>query len=282
MKAIVQSPLLCGVHYGTPAERYHHVSCTPDRALTAGLAIVLATCGPARAWVWENNKKIDKDIFEFGTAAHLMVLEPHMINDRVVIVAADNWRKQAVRDFRDEIRSAGKIPLLERNYEKIRLLGPAMRNELDMPFNTAPTYAAELLSGGHGEVTVIAGGGDIWMKIRPDYIKTGEDEDIIIDYKTTAFRQESIFKVATKHRWDIRAAFYLHVYAKVTGRRASYVYLVQETEWPHFVTAHIISSDDFARGAEDVANARRLFAECMRSGLWPSDVQDMRLISTSI
>ena len=91
----------------------------------------------------------------------------------------------------------------------------------------------------------------------------------------------TIRRLATAHRWDIRAAFYLDVYRRATGKGASYVYLVQETDWPYMAAMYTVAAEDFSQGTREAARSRALFAECMKTRKWPSDVGEMNIIQTS-
>ena len=169
-----------GIHYGIPAEKYHTDLCTPDVALTAGFAIDLIRCGPARAWAKKylpEDDEEDTDQMIFGRAAHYAVLEPDVFNWNVVILDYENWRKKAAKEERDEIRAAGKIALLPKDLDILEGMARAMQNSLDVPFQTAPDICGGIFGGGNAEVTIICAGKEgvlPWRKARADYIKQGE------------------------------------------------------------------------------------------------------------
>lgn len=274
-----------GIHYGIPAKEYHADECTPEVALTAGFAIDLIRCGPARAWAKKylpEDEEEDTDQMIFGRAAHYAVLEPKEFKKSVVILDYENWRKKAAKDERDEIRAAGKIALLPKDLDILEGMAIAMRNGLEVPFKTAPDICRGIFEGGNAEVTIICAGEEGVLpcrKARADYIKQGEEYDFLLDYKTTKHIGRNIDRLASTDRWDMRAAFYLDAYRTATGRHAVYVYLVQETTKPFFVTSYIVPERQLLDGAAAVEEATKIFLRCRKTGIWESDVQDVKLLN---
>lgn len=274
-----------GIHYGIPAEKYHTDLCTPDVALTAGFAIDLVRCGPARAWAKKylpKDEEEDTDQMIFGRAAHYAVLEPDVFEESVVILDYENWRKKAAKEERDAIRAEGKIALLSKDLDVLEGMAMAMQNSLDVPFQTAPDICRGIFEGGNAEVTIICAGKEgvlPWRKARADYIKQGEEYDFLLDYKTTKHIGRNIDRLASTDRWDMRAAFYLDAYRTATGRHAVYVYLVQETTKPFFVTSYIVPERQLLDGAAAVEEATKIFLRCRKTGIWESDVQDVKLLN---
>jgi hypothetical protein len=273
-----------GLHYGIPAEDYHADEATPEPALTAGFAIDLIRHTPARAWARKYLRKDDEDTQQmiFGTAAHLAVLEPDRFQSQVAVLGHDDWRKKAAKEERDAHRAAGRIVLLEKEAEVLADMALAMRNALDVPFTTAPDICSGLFEGGNAEVTIICAGlEDVlpWRKVRPDYVKRGDEYDFIVDYKTTGFAGRNIDRLASTDRWDMRAAFYMDAYRTETGRDSVYVYLVQETKPPHFVQHYLVPSSELAEGARDVSEATRVYMACRKERNWPSHVNDVRMLN---
>ena len=66
------------------------------------------------------------------------------------------------------------------------------------------------------------------------------------------------------------AAHYTDAREKATGKRAPFWFVVVEKDAPHMVAMYQLTEADIAFGAERIAEAKRLFAECEASGEWPA------------
>lgn len=283
---VTHAPLAAGVHYGIPGERYHRDDITAAPALTAGTAINLMRwpeC-PAKAWVAKYyDGEEAKPACEFGIAAHIAYLEPHRQSTALVVMDDENYRKGRAKAKRDGARANGQTPLLPQQVAKLQEMGRAMRNELCMsdgrplPFQTAAPFLRDIFSGGHAEVTAIAGGAPMW-KIRPDYVRQGDGFAVLVDYKTTAYSAERVLWLARQGWWHMRAAIYTKVWEDATGERAEYLYVHQNVRWPYYVHHSIIHPADLGTAPALIEDASRLFRECMESGRWESDVADPRIL----
>lgn len=279
MTAVMQSAVLPpGIHYDIPPDRYRRDDLTDTPALTASTIINLIQMGPARAWVAKHRDRTPKKACEFGTAAHIAFLEHNRWSSAIAIMAEENYKLGKTQDARDEARANGQTPLLPRDVAKLDDMAKAMRNELPgLPFDTAAPFLGDIFSGGHSEVTAIAAG-DPMLKIRPDYVHVGDDYDVLVDFKTTSYSADQIARQARAARWDIIAEFYMMVWERATGRPAHYLFVHQNTEWPHFVHHSLIDTEDLSIAAAEIESATQVFRECMASGVWQSDVMDPRII----
>lgn len=261
--------------YDMPSEAYHS-DCTPTPALSAGFAWNMVKVGgcPAKAW-WDSPLNpdfvpADSTAFDIGRAAHLLFLEPEQYDARVVVVRADDYRTNAAKAARDDARNAGKAPLLMHQAEAIAMMRRALRNGIDgLPFATAPGFADDAFKGGLSEASYFwrdeAFG--IWCKCRPDKAKALH----VIDYKTSATADPlALPRVAADMGWHVRAAHYLDGHKRLTGRDATYWYVVQEKEPPYLATVAKLDSDALEWGRMMLPAARAVFARCLKEGRWPS------------
>lgn len=260
--------------YELPAAIYHG-NCTPAPAMSAGFAWRMMQSGgcPAKAWFGSslnpNHKAEHKAVFDIGSAAHLLFLEPHLFDASVHIVGADDWRSKAAKEERDAARGAGKIPLLTHQAFEVLAMRRALRNELQgLPFATAPRFADDAFRGGKAEQSYFWRDDEhgVWLKCRPDYAKPGH----VIDYKTSASAEPGeLSRIAANMGWHLRAAMYLEGHERLTGERATYWYVVQEKEAPHLVTVAKLDGEALEWGAHLLRAAKARFADGLHSGRWP-------------
>ena len=74
--------------YEMPADIYHADPC-PEPSLSSTGARTLANGTPATYWHERQNPK-QKRVFDIGTAGHLMVLEPHLFDQRVEVIRGED------------------------------------------------------------------------------------------------------------------------------------------------------------------------------------------------
>lgn len=272
-----------------PAETYHDCP-TPEFPLSAGFIDNMQgpNGSPAVAWFKSNlNPRFvpeNSQTFDIGSAAHLILLEEHLWKDRVVFVDAEDYRTNAAKASRDAAYAAKKIPLLPKHADQVLDMRAAFHNALPgLPFATAPDFAARGLSGGQAEVSVFARDEEfgIWMKCRPDYVRRGDARDTLVDYKTMALGGQDIKRYAENMGWKQRAAWYSECWQRATGRECDYWYIGQDKEAPHFVRCYRMSDRAIEWGHRLNKVQKRVFAECMKSGVWPSNVGSVETIELS-
>lgn len=277
-----------GIYDNLPAETYHG-NCTPEPALSAGFAIKMQTHSPARAWVESplnpGYEPENKKAFDIGTAIHLALLEPDLMDSRVVYLRiphkdggfCDSYTTQAAQKARDAAYEAGKTPLLPSQAETVNNMRLSLRNALPgLPFRTAPDFAGGGLEGGRPEVSMFwrhprVG---VWCKARADYLRDTimARRGLIIDLKSTGTVSTDLTEAerhAFKMRWYMRAAHYVDGCKALTGETLPYWFMSIETDFPHFVTVSTLDEDQIQEGRHEMEKAALTFNLCLQNGRWP-------------
>lgn len=248
-----------GVYDGIPAATYHALPALSS----GGIKTLIQEC-PAvffHEYLNPETEEEDSTKFDIGTVAHLIWLEPHLMAERLVLIDADAYRSNAAKDARAAALAAGKTPLLKKHMPKIEAMRAVLERELP----------PGLMRGGKAERSYI------WrdpktgvvLKARPDWVR--DDDMLIVDYKTSGSAKPSNFE---RRIWDvghhIQARDYLDGHMLLTKRRARWLWVVQATEAPNLVSIFEPTPGLLEMAAEDVRDAIDQYAECSRTGEWPS------------
>jgi hypothetical protein len=161
--------------------------------------------------------------------------------------------------------------------------------ESDIPVLTFPQYrmieamaeqvqkdelAKALLISGTPEMTVIAKdpATGVFMRARPDVLP--ETMDILPDIKTTiSAHPEAFEKQSTNLGYFQSAAHYIDCVDLVFGepeRKRRFVLIAVEKEPPHLVQIYQLDDEDIQMGRMLNRRALNIFAECLKSGVWPA------------
>ena len=238
--------------------------CCIGPSLSASGAVEIMRSCPARFWhdSYFNLGRIAESsgAADVGSAAHLLLLEPHLFDERVTVIDADSYRTKAAREQRDTAYAAGKIPILADQAEEIEAMAAALR---------AHPVAAPAFRDAQAEQTFIWCEGPTWCKARPDIIPASGD--YLIDYKTVPSANPRAFE---RHAFDRgfhqQAAFHLAGVTAVTGEMPrEYWYIAQEREPPYLVSVCKLSTDAVEWGARLNRKALEIFQRCVERNEWP-------------
>ncbi len=261
-----------GLHYNVPMKSYVSDPC-PEPSLSASTIKALVEKSPLKAWDRHprlGGKRDWSRAANIGSAAHALVLEGADVI-QVVSSAEDargvlhenlaRWTLKSAQEARDEIRSAGKIPLLGFEAAIVHAMakkaGEAIRKEA---------------GDGSPEVTLIwQEDNGVWCRARADWLSKSYKP--VIDYKTTkksAEPREWIRRSLYTDGYDVSAAWYLRGLEKLGEAKPEYKFLIQEQDPPHDY-----SWVGLEAGCEaiDIINrwilkAIKLWGECLKSGEW--------------
>lgn len=261
----ISRPIVPGI-YDMDADTYHRDPCdTPS--LSAGMIndILIA---PAKCR--HNSRRLNRDWeepegaekFSIGSVAHIMFLEPHLFDEKVVIVRHDDWRKRDAQDAKDDAKAAGKTAILAKHMEKIT----AARDVF-----LANTFTAKAFENGRAEQAMfwkhpVYG---FWCRARPDFI--ADSRAHLNDYKATANADPERFG---KHAYDMgyhrRAAWYLEGSEILFGTRPDhYWFCNQEVRAPYLTSVIELDRQALEAGRLENDLAAERFADCLKTDDWP-------------
>lgn len=225
--------------------------------LSASIAKILLAKSPLHAkWAYDNVSDEASAAMDIGTIAHDLVLRG--INSAEVLDFPD-WRTKAAKEARDQARAEGKMPIISHKFEQIEAMAKALKSHFgdNYPF-----------VNGKPEISIFWDECGQQCKGKIDWLF--DDYSLIVDYKTTTDANPQAFsRRIFSDGYDIQAAFYLRGLEKITGKKAKFVFVVQEVEPPFAV-----STLEIDKRSLNIAENKALYAidkwkSCCESGVFP-------------
>jgi hypothetical protein len=258
----VEAPAVEPGLYDIDAELYHSDP-IPGGSLSSSGARKLATECPAAFKHWVDNQEPYKAVFDFGTAAHKVVLDD---GPELVLVERDIWNTSEVKAEVRRIREAGNIPLKQRDLDKVHAMAKALREHPE---------AAQLLEPGSGvaEQSLFWNDRGIWRRSRIDWLR---HDGTIVDYKTCRTANPSkLPNHVNDNGYHQQQEFYRDgaLELGLTELVSSFKFIFQEKEPPFLVSVVELDSAASSIGRHLNEVALNTFALCRESGEWPGYLQ---------
>lgn len=252
--------------YQIPEQEYHMDKMCPTPSLSRSTIKDILDC-PLKAWM--NHPRLnprykpkEKAIFDLGHVAHALFLEG---TDKIFEINADSWRSKAAQEARDAARKEGKIPLLIEHADQVRRMVEAADKQLA----DSELAIRNIREEGDSELSYIWKERDVWMRVRPDWIR--KDRTIIIDYKTTgtSARPEEYSKIISSTGLDIQDAFYCRGVHNIEKSNPRLFFMVQEVQAPFLCS--FISLDTLFKemGDQKVRKGIEAWRHCLKADRWP-------------
>lgn len=262
-----------GVYADIPNEVYHADPVEGGSLSSSGARRLLPPSCPA-LFRWEqDNPPAPKRVWDYGTAAHAIVLGT---GPEIVVVDANDWRTKAAREKAAAAREQGAVPLLTHEHDQVQAMAAALR---------AHPFASRLLRPDTGlpEMSMFWHDQrfDLWRRARLDWLSTLHTKDgrlIIPDYKTAHSAEPDAFaKAAVDHGYDQQADWYSDAAKAVLGEKAAFLFIVQEKTPPYLVTVIELDKVALERGRTLNAKAMDVYRECQAACYWPGYSDDVVL-----
>ncbi|MFB7900308.1 PD-(D/E)XK nuclease-like domain-containing protein [Streptomyces xiamenensis] len=251
------------------SEAEYHADPVPGGSLSStGARKLLAPGCPARYRHQLTVPQEPNRTFEFGTAVHTLVLGK---GAEVVVTEHGNWKSKAAAAEQEAIREAGGVPLLAEEGERAHAMAAAVLSDPD----AGPLFAP---GAGEAELTYIWQDPEtgIWCRALLDMSSPLQ----ITDLKTTSDASlEGIQKSVYQYGYHQQDQWYRDAVQAIEGVRPEFRLVFVDKRPPHLVT--VVELDEGAQilGAARNARARRIYAECTRTGNWPGHADGITTIS---
>lgn len=118
----------------------------------------------------------------------------------------------------------------------------------------------------------------VLCRCRPDWWR---DDNLIVDLKTTEDASpEGFARSIAKFRYDVQDAFYTDGVQQATGKRPkAFVFIAVEKKPPYGVGVYVLDAETKDLGRAQYQHDLRVYAECVRSGVWPGYGDKIQTIS---
>lgn len=264
--------------YQMTAEEYHADPVAGGSLSSSGARKLLAPSCPAIFRYEQDHGQAPKREFDFGQAAHQMVLGE---GPDLVVIEADNYRTKAAQIDRDEARIAGMVPLLRAEYDQVQAMADGLRQH---------PVAAALFDPARGrpEQTLVwrdrpTG---VMRRARLDWLPhPGSGRLIIADYKTCRSAEPSALARAVEQYGYHQQADWYRSGARALGladEAAAFVFVCQEKTAPYLVTVVELDAATLRIGAARNRRALAIYRECVTSGRWPGYSDEIALLSLPV
>lgn len=250
------------------AEEYHADPC-PEPSLSSGIAKLLIRRSPLHAHAAHPRfgaaERDATKAMDAGSILHRMILGA---GGDYEAVEADDWRIKAAKDARDEIRAAGRTPVLARELDGLRDAAEAalaqMRQHPDLEAFFAP---------GTSEAVITWREGETWFRCMVDRLPANKRAPWF-DIKTTGMSAAPVdFQRAMMRDHAFQGAFYRRPAAALGYAPAPFLFVVVEQKPPHAVSVMTAASSLRIIAENEVERAVNLWGQCMRTGEWPGYAQ---------
>lgn len=249
-----------GIHQ-IDAETYH---AQKDVLSSSGARLLINPSCPAKFRYAMDNPQPAKKTFDYGTAAHRMVLGD---GPELVLVDAKRWDTDVIKARLIEIRAEGNVPLKRDEMQMVKDMAAALRKH---------PLAAKLFdpSKGRPEQSLFwrdpATGVD--CRARLDWLpQTDGGRMLVADYKTAVSASKKAFaKAVQDYHYEQQDEWYAAgITACELAADVAFMFVVQEKEPPYLINIHQVSQLYRLMAEDRNKRARETYAACMASGEWP-------------
>ncbi len=259
-----------GIHLDIASADYFADPCESP-SLTQSIASVLLDRSPRHAALrhprlnpaWE---PYEDTKFNIGNAAHKLLIGR---GKELVIVEADDWRKNDAKAARAEAHEAGNVAILAHQH-RTALAMAASFVEQTQTIEECKT-AFQPGTGGNGEVVIIAEYEGVILRSMVDWMR---DPCHLDDLKTTGISAspDRLPYAMADGGWDLQAAIQERILDVLDldgrGRRHHYFYL-QENDDPYEVTVCELPESVMTIGRAKLDKAIGIWRRCMTENRWP-------------
>lgn len=268
-----QRPL--GLVLDMPAEDYHAI----DALSSTGMRYL------ARS-PWHYRNRVDvvptKPML-CGTLAHCAVLEPDAMQSRYIVAPADAPRRPTQAQWNAKKSSpeseAAKAWWTDFHQQAASRQIVAHEDyaitQAQLSALQADPYIAEILSSGYSEASVfwVDPETGVYCKARPDHVHiTKSGTARLLDLKSTVDESPSGFgRSAAKLGYHRQRAHYMRGFTLASGIAVQeFMFAVVSSAPPVLAVPYWLPEDFEQQGEDERAELTQLYAECKRTGIWPT------------
>ncbi len=259
-----------GVYDSLPNSYYHN----SFGISKSGLDLIARS--PAHYIASKSEPRVETPAMRTGTMLHLAILEPDVFgNTYAVQPKFDRRTKQGKADAEEWATTfAGFQPITDTEYDSVMRAAEAVRNHPACAFLFKKGVAEQSVFANDPETGVL-------VKARPDWQAQCGDLRINCDLKSTEdARFVNFQRSAFNYGYAQQPAFYSDV-CEWAGlpKPDSWFFLVLEKAAPYGVMLYEPDAEFIDYGRRKYREALNTYAECLKSGKWPSYQAEVQSLS---
>lgn len=253
-----------GLHPDIDEVEYH---AHPGSLSVSGAKVLLKAPALFR---YQQDHPVYKTIFDFGTAAHRLVLgvgAELVVHDFDATKVKSPKSTNAWKEQQTEVRKSGAVLLLPEEYSQVRDMADRLSSH---------TLAMRLLSNGQPEISAFNVDEEtgVMRRGRFDWLAP----TVVVDYKSCASADPrdlaGRYGAVSKFGYANQAAWYLDLASDLGHPAREFVFIFQAKEPPYSVTVARLLPDDLDAARTRNRVALQMFRDCTESGLWPDYLPD--------
>ena len=257
--------------YDMPSEEYH--AC--DALSSSGARKLLSPSCPALFRWHRDNPQPPNRVFDFGHAAHKMVLGE---GAELVVINHADYRTNAAKESRDEAYADGRTPLLAHEAVIVRRMAVALEAHPAADLMMRPGKPEQSLFAKDVETGVM-------LRARLDWLPEAVDGKLtVVDYKTAASVEPAAFaRSVARYGYFQQDPWYRDiVLALELADEVEFIFIAQAKEPPYLVTMFKLDDYSLEVGRKRNRKAIDLFAECTERDDWPTYAQGVETLTVPV
>ncbi|WP_396657164.1 PD-(D/E)XK nuclease-like domain-containing protein [Microbacterium oxydans] len=217
-------------------------------------------------------RRYDSPAFDLGKAVHARVLgvgAQAVAYPDDVLASNGAASTKAAKEWAESIRVDGGVPMKADDLRPISRMAEAV---------LAHPAARRLLEAATArEVSVFADVDGVPTRCRFDALGGGYG----IDLKTSArpVDADTFSREVFEYGYHFQQEFYRDTYRASEDEFIAFAFIAVEKTGPHLVAVHQLDFEYEQIGKRLAKDARRIYAECSESGMWPGHPEDIQLVS---
>lgn len=268
-----------GVYDGIPEATYHRDPVKGGSLSSSGARKLLAPSCPAIFKYEQDHKPPHKKEFDFGHAAHELVLG---VGSGIEVIEAADWKKKDAQEAKKAAYANDKVPLLPKEMDVVKAMANAIREHpiAGALFRPGTGKPEQSLFWKDPATSVICRARFDWL---PTQVKG--KRLVIGDYKTAhSLTDRDLQKAIHEHGYHQQDDFY-RAGARALGigdKDTSFVFIFQMKKPPYLI--RVVELDWVARriGRERNEKALKTYAHCMETGHWPGFSDTIEIFSLPV
>jgi hypothetical protein len=255
-----------GVYADIDPDEYHSQRCcTGVSASSSSLRLIDREC-PAKFWALSDLNKDHvvvkpKAAFEFGRAAHALVLSEPAFNSKFIISPYDDFHSKEAREWRDKQK---RIVLKAEQMDQIVQMAQAQR---------ASVQAMHAFEYGKAEMILIWQDEEtgIWLKARPDWLPDDVSKRFAVEYKTArSIAPRQLSNAVFGFGYELQAALSYDAMERMFHvKPLGIAHVVQEKDPPYLTSLMLFTDEQIALGRIRYRRALQTLARCLKTNEWP-------------